>query len=395
MGPLGVFYVFLKLGLTSFGGPVAHLGYFRTEFVERRKWLSDHAYADLVALCQFLPGPASSQVSMAIGIQQAGLKGAFAAWLGFSAPSAIILFLFAIGLDAFNVNTNASWIHGLKVAAVAIVAHALWSMAKGLTPDKERITIAILAAMTVLLIPTAFVQILVITIGAGIGFKFLKADKRDNHVELTSPIDPKISIICLLIFALILVLLPTINMFAKNHTLILFDHFYRAGALVFGGGHVVLPLLESAIVPPGWISKDMFLAGYGLAQAVPGPLFTFSAYLGAAMSPQPNGLIGALICLIAIFLPSFLLIAGALPFWDRLRRFDGIQNTLCGVNSVVVGILLAALYDPVWTAGIKSADDFAIAIGAFLILTCWKAPSWLVVFLCALTSSIITNIDII
>ena len=381
---LTIFKVFLKLGLTSFGGPVAHLGYFRQEFVERRKWLSEHAYADLVALCQFLPGPASSQVGIAIGLSRAGIAGALAAWIGFTLPSAIMLILFAMGLHSFPGIEKGGWVHGLKIAAVAVVAQAVWSMAKTLAPDRERATIAIVAAIIALSLSTAWGQIAAIIIGGLTGYFLLKSDGSKPHVEIAVPISRGFAGLCLSLFLALLIGLPFLAAISSNHPIALFDVFYRAGSLVFGGGHVVLPLLQAGTVPSGWVTNDEFLAGYGAAQAVPGPLFTFAAYLGTIMGPQPHGWAGAALCLAGIFLPSFLLIFGTLPFWESLRKFKSVQRILLGINAAVVGILLAALYNPVWLAGITSGIDFAIGISAFLLLVMWKSPPWLVVSLCAL-----------
>lgn len=381
---LAIFKVFLRLGLTSFGGPIAHLGYFRQEFVERRKWLSEHAYADLVALCQFLPGPASSQVGIAIGLSRAGIAGAIAAWIGFTLPSAIMLVLFGMGLHSFEGTGNGGWIHGLKIAAVAVVAQAVWSMARTLSPDRERATIAVVAAIIVLSLSTAWAQIAAIIIGGFAGYFLLKSKDSQPHVEIAVPISRSFAGFCLLLFLALLVGLPFLAAASSSHAIALFDIFYRAGSLVFGGGHVVLPLLQAGVVPSGWVTNNEFLAGYGAAQAVPGPLFTFAAYLGTIMGPQPHGWVGATLCLVGIFLPSFLLIFGALPFWESLRKFKSIQSSLLGINATVVGILLTALYNPVWLAGITSGVDFAIGIFAFVLLVMWKAPPWLVVGLCAL-----------
>jgi chromate transporter len=382
--PLEVLQAFTKLGLTSFGGPVAHIGYFRTEFVERRKWLDDRAYADLVALCQFLPGPASSQTGIALGLMRAGYLGALAAWIGFTLPSAIALVLFAYGVEAIGGAGGSGWLQGLKVAAVAVVAQAVLGMMQTLAPDRERATLAVVAAAIVLAIPAAYGQIGAILLGAIVGLTLLRDGASKAHGVLPVKVSKPVAIGSLVLFFALLALLPLLASTSGNQVLAYFDAFYRAGSLVFGGGHVVLPLLQAEVVPPGWVSDDAFLAGYGAAQAVPGPLFTFAAYLGAVMGPQPNGWTGAALCLVAVFLPSFLLIVGALPFWEQLRARPDAQAALRGVNAAVVGILLAALYDPVWTAGIKSGADFALGAAAFLLLYLWKTPPWLVVVLCAL-----------
>lgn len=386
---LSVFLIFLRLGLTSFGGPVAHLGYFRAEFVERRKWLAESAYADIVALCQFLPGPASSQVGIALGISRAGLPGALAAWCGFTLPSAIALILFAYSVSALGYLASAPWLHGLKIVAVAVVAQAVWGMARTLTPDRERISLAVGAALLTLAVPTALGQIGAIVTGGLIGWAWLRNDAATPSHPLPLTIRRGISGAALFLFFALLALLPVIAAASNNHALQLVDSFYRSGSLVFGGGHVVLPLLQAQVVPPGWVSNDSFLAGYGAAQAVPGPLFTFAAYLGAAMNAAPNGWLGGLICLGAIFAPSFLLVVGTLPFWEGLRRRIGVQSALRGINAAVVGLLLAALYNPVWISAIHAPADFSIALLAFLALTFWKMPPWLVVALgAALTAAV-------
>ena len=386
---LEVLQAFTKLGLTSFGGPVVHISYFRTEFVERRKWLDDRAYADLVALCQFLPGPASSQTGIALGLMRAGYLGALAAWIGFTLPSAIALVLFAYGVEAIGGAGDSGWLQGLKVAAVAVVAQAVLGMMQTLAPDRERATLAVVAAAIVLAIPAAYGQIGAILLGAIAGLTLLRNGASKSHSVLRVKVSKPVAIGSLVLFFALLALLPLLASTSGNQALTYFDAFYRAGSLVFGGGHVVLPLLQAEVVPPGWVSDDAFLAGYGAAQAVPGPLFTFAAYLGAVMGPQPNGWTGAALCLVAIFLPSFLLIVGALPFWEQLRSRPDAQAALRGVNAAVVGILLAALYDPVWTAGIKSGADFALGAAAFLLLHLWKTPPWLVVVLCALGGSLL------
>ena len=381
-----VFAAFLKLGVTSFGGPIAHLGYFRHEFVTRRKWLDEPSYADIVALCQFLPGPASSQVGITIGLLRAGLAGALAAWLGFTAPSALALMAFGYGVTAFGDLGHAAWLHGLKIVAVAVVAQAVWGMAQSLCPDRPRVTLAIGAAVLTLLLPSAVGQVGVIALGALIGWRWLPGDAGKTANAIHVPLSRRAGFAAFAIFVVLLILLPLAAGATQVHAIGLIDAFYRSGSLVFGGGHVVLPLLQQEVVPPGWISNDAFLAGYGAAQAVPGPLFTFAAYLGTAMQPSPNGWLGALICLVAIFLPSFLLLFGALPFWNDLRQRAEIQSALRGVNAAVVGLLLAALYTPVWTSAIGRPVDFAIAAVAFLLLVFWKVSPWLVVVLGALAS---------
>jgi len=379
---LEVFRVFLGLGLTSFGGPVAHLGYFREAFVVRRGWLGDRAYADLVALCQFLPGPASSQVGMAIGLQRAGYLGLLAAWTAFTLPSALLLVAFAYGAQAFGTDAGAGWIQGLKAAAVAVVAHALLGMARTLTPDRERATIAVAGMILALLMPTALGQVLVILLGGAMGLAWLRpaglgaADPADR---LSVPVGRGAALAALGLFFLLLAALPLLAATVGGGLLQMLDSFYRAGSLVFGGGHVVLPLLQAEVVGPGLVDREAFLAGYGAAQAVPGPLFTFAAYLGAVQQSGPSGLEGATIALLAIFLPSALLIVGALPFWERLRAAASAQRALLGVNAAVVGLLAAALYDPVFTAGVTSTAAMAITAAAFVALAAWKAPAWAVV----------------
>jgi chromate transporter len=378
--PLQVFLVFLRLGLTSFGGPVAHLGYFREEFVTRRHWLDEASYADLVALCQFLPGPASSQVGISIGITRAGLAGGGAAWLGFTMPSAIALILFGYGVDTWRGLLDAGWLHGLKIVAVAVVAQAVWGMARNLTPDRGRMTLATAATLLTLAWPGSLGQILAIVGGGLIGWRFL-----DLGGPLAEPpplplrIGRGTATVALTAFFVLLIGLPLLAEAMPSHALDLFRSFYRSGSLVFGGGHVVLPLLQSAVVLPGWIGNDTFLAGYGAAQAVPGPLFTFAAYLGTVMQPGPSGWLGGLLCLVAIYIPSFLLLLGTLPFWHGLRRRRGVQAALRGVNATVVGLLLAALYQPVWTSAIGAPADFGLAVAAFVLLVFWKLPPWLVV----------------
>jgi chromate transporter len=384
-----VFRAFLVLGLTSFGGPVAHLGYFREAFVRRRGWISDSAYADLVALCQFLPGPASSQVGMAIGLRRAGYLGMLAAWCAFTLPSALLMVAFAFGASSLSAAAGSGWIAGLKAAAVAVVAHAVLGMARTLSPDRERATIAVLAMIVALLVPHAFAQVAVILAGGAIGLLWLRAEPKtlSQADTLGSPVGPRTALLFLLMFFALLIALPALAATTASGTLHLIDSFYRAGSLVFGGGHVVLPLLQAEVVGTGLVGREAFLAGYGAAQAAPGPLFTFAAYLGAVAAQPPNGIAGAAIALVAIFAPSALLILGALPFWDRLRSLASAQRALMGVNAAVVGLLGAALYDPVFTAGIPSSRAMAIAAAAFVALTAWKTPAWAVVIAAGLTGA--------
>lgn len=374
-----VFLIFLRLGLTSFGGPIAHLGYYRDEFVTRRRWLTERSYADLVALCQFLPGPASSQVSMALGLSRAGYRGALAAWAGFTLPSAIAMILFALGISSYGDAVSPGALHGLKVVAVAVVAQAVWGMARNLCTDVLRVTIMALAACVVLLVPSAWGQVGTIAAAGIAGIFLFKPEPSAEHDPLPITVSHRAAVVWLSLFFALLLGLPVLAQLLPNQTLALVDAFYRAGSLVFGGGHVVLPLLQAEVVPPGWVNNEAFLAGYGAAQAVPGPLLTFAAFLGASMSSSPSGWIGGMICLLAIFAPSFLLIVGALPFWELLRRNVRTQAALAGVNAAVVGLLLAALYQPVWTSAIRQPQDFGLALFALVALVFWKLPPWLVV----------------
>ena len=351
--------------------------------MKRRKWLDEKSYADLVSLCQFLPGPASSQVGIAIGIERAGLLGGLAAWLGFTLPSAIALMIFAFVLKELNIQ-QAGWLHGLMIVAVAVVAQAVWGMATKLATGRVRGAIAILSAVVTLLVPTSYVQMLIIIISGLIGWRFFKVDAAKEIQPMRIPLSRKTGIAFLSLFFTFLIVLPLLRLGIHNQGLAMFDSFYRAGALVFGGGHVVLPLLQRNVVPTGWMSNAQFLAGYGAAQAVPGPLFTFSAYLGFVSKPYPNGIVGGLLALLAIFLPAFLLVAGALPFWNVIRSKSGFQSALAGINAAVVGILIAALYNPVWTSAIKTPYDFCLAMVAFGLLMIWKLPPWIVVIISAL-----------
>ncbi|SDB55778.1 chromate transporter [Desulfonatronum thiosulfatophilum] len=385
-----VFKAFLGLGLTSFGGPIAHLGYFRTEFVARRKWLDEKSYADLVAMCQFLPGPASSQVGFALGLMRGGPLGAAAAWTAFTLPSALILILFAYGASFMEGPAGAGVIHGLKVVAVAIVAHAVWGMAKNLCPDRERATIALGAVLIVLLAGGALGQISAIIVGALAGL-WICSGQSDYCVSRAHfPVSRLAGFIAAGIFAILLFGLPLLAIATSSQGLALFESFFRAGALVFGGGHVVLPLLEAGLVQPGWVTPDEFLAGYGAAQAVPGPLFTFAAYLGVVVEPSPNGILGAIIALIGIFAPGFLLLVAVLPFWNTFCRSEGAQALMRGANAAVVGILGAALYQPVWTSAILGSYEFALALTCFVLLEKWKTPSWAVVILAGVGGLIIS-----
>lgn len=385
--PLEVLLIFLRLGLTSFGGPVAHLGYFRAEFVTRRRWLDERSYADLVALCQFLPGPASSQVGLAIGLSRAGLRGALAAWTGFTLPSAVIMVLFAYGVAALGDVAGSGWLQGLKIVAVAIVAQAVWGMARNLCPDRERATLAVLATVVVVTLPGAHGQIGAILLGALAGWLLFRGEQEAGGAGIPIPVGKGLARALLLLFVVLLAGLPALNAAFEYPAIAIFDSFYRSGSLVFGGGHVILPLLQVEVVEPGWVGRDEFLAGYGAAQAIPGPLFTFSAYLGTTLTPEPNGVPGAVLCLVAIFLPSFLLVIGTLPYWDALRRHHSAKAALKGVNAAVVGLLLAALYDPVWTSGIQRPADFGLAVVDFLLLAFWGVPPWLVVILSALAGA--------
>jgi chromate transporter len=379
-----VFLVFLKLGVSSFGGPIAHLGYYRNELVVRRKWLDETTYADLVALCQFLPGPSSSQAGFSLGVLRGnGLLGGLAAWFAFTMPSAVIMFAFAMGAASFTGPVAEGFLHGLKLVAVAVVAQAIWGMACSLTPDRPRAAIALAAVAVVVTFAGSIAQIAAIALGACAGLWLCRGEAPPVSGHLNFPVTRLSGGIALLLFAALLLLTPVLAAASGSHTIAMFDAFYRSGALVFGGGHVVLPLLQAQVVNPGWVSNETFLAGYGLAQAVPGPLFTFAAYLGAVMNSPPNGLAGAAIALVALLLPGMLLVYGMLPFWDAMRARPAAQAALRGTNAAVVGILGAALYNPVWTSAVTSGRDFALALAGFLLLTVWKLPSWVVVVLLA------------
>ncbi|MGY3445985.1 MULTISPECIES: chromate efflux transporter [unclassified Bradyrhizobium] len=373
--PLEVLLIFLKLGVSCFGGPIAHIGYFRDEFVTRRRWLDEQAYADLVALCQFLPGPASSQVGFSLGLMRAGYLGALAAWTGFTLPSAIALVLFAYGAGSLSGPAGTGLVHGLKLVAVAIVAQAVWGMARALCPDRERASIATVAALLILASSLSIAQIGAIVLGAIAGLWFCRAEQANGVMQFAMPVSRRVGMAALILFLALLAGLPLLARAWPG--LGLFEAFYRSGALVFGGGHVVLPLLREAVVTPGWIGDDAFLTGYGAAQAVPGPLFTFAAYLGAVIGGVPGAVTG----LIGIFIPGLLVLLAALPFWDGFRKQPTAQAVMRGVNAAVVGILGAALYNPVWTSSVQRPLDFGIALAGFVLLTAWRAPPLVVVVL--------------
>jgi chromate transporter len=381
-GPLEVLLVFLRLGCTCFGGPIAHLGYFRAEFVERRKWLGEAAYADLVALAQFLPGPASSQTGFAIGLMRGGWLGGLAAWTGFTLPSAALLVAFAFGVGSIAGSAaGAGLLHGLKLVAVAIVAQAVMGMARSLCPDRERASIAAVALIAMLVAPWPAVQVGTIVAGGVAGWLLCGGGAAAGADGMAPWLSRRAGWVCLAAF---FVLLGAAFVPVPAGALALFDTFYRSGALVFGGGHVVLPLLRGAVVGPGWVPDGTFLAGYGAAQAVPGPLFTFAAYLGAVVAVPPGGVAGAAIALAGIFLPGLLVMAGALPFWHGLRAVPAAQAAMRGANAAVVGLLGAALYSPVWTSSVQRPADLAVAVAGFVLLVAWRAPPLLVVVVSAL-----------
>lgn len=381
--PLEAGFAALKLGLTSFGGPIAHIGYFRREYVQRRRWLTDESFAELTALCQFLPGPASSQLGIAIGIRRAGMLGGIAAWLGFTLPSALLLVLFAFAMNGGDF-ANAGWLHGLKLAAVAVVAQAVWSMGRSLAPDRTRLTMAALTAAVALQWTSALGQIVPLAVCGVVGAFLLKPTAAGPSEPFEAGVGKRAAALCLIAFALLLALLPMLAAWHPNVTLQLADIGYRAGSLVFGGGHVVLPMLHESTVGPGYVGEQQFLAGYGAAQAVPGPLFTFAGFIGAASASGGESIVRAAVMLLAIFLPSYLLVAGVLPFWTRVRAHAGTRAALAGVNAGVVGILLAALYTPVWTTAVFSPTDFLFVLIGFVLLTSWRCPPWLIVILAAL-----------
>lgn len=372
-----------RLGITSFGGPIAHLGYFHEEYVHRRQWLDEHTYADLVALCQFLPGPASSQVGISIGLLRAGWFGGLAAWIGFTLPSAIALIVFAYCVSGLDIH-NAGWLHGLMVVAVAVVAQAVWGMARKLATGVTKATIAVISALTALLMPSPWTQVATIVLAAVVGRILLRPQAIAKVEPIRVPISRRAGLVAWGVFFAFLILLPLVQWVWPDSVLGMFNGFYRSGSLVFGGGHVVLPLLQQSVVTTGWMTNAQFLAGYGAAQAVPGPLFTVAAYLGAVSGHHPSGWLGGTIALVAMFLPAFLLVVGSLPFWGSIRTRPGVQSALGGVNASVVGILIAALYNPVWVNAIHGAVDFGLALVAFVLLVTWKIPPWIVVMVTAL-----------
>jgi chromate transporter len=386
-----VLSAFLRLGITSFGGPVAHLGYFREEFVVRRKWLDEQAFGDLIALCQFLPGPASSQVGFSIGLMRAGWRGALAAWTGFTLPSAIALVAFAYGSQAMQGSPGSDVLHGLKLVAVAIVAQAVWGMARGFCPDRERAAIAAIAAIIVAVAPSSGGQVATILFGAVAGFFLLRNTPKscDESHPSAMPLSRRAAMIAFALFVVLLVGLPVARDLTQAHAVALFEAFYRAGALVFGGGHVVLPLLRETVVAPGFVSDDAFLAGYGAAQAVPGPLFTFAAYLGTLSHPSPNGIPGAALALVGIFLPGMLVLVAALPFWENFRSQANAQALMRGVNAAVVGLLGCALYDPIFVSSVKTHADFGLALAGFVLLTYWRVPPIVIVLLGAMSGALL------
>lgn len=382
-----LFLVFLRLGLTSFGGPSAHISYFHNEFVNKKKWLNDDSFADLVGLCQALPGPASSQVGMSIGLLRSGYLGALVAWLGFTLPSAIFLILLGLGISSFQVNS--SWLHGLKLVAVAVVAQAIWGMAKNLCPDTQRLLIAALSATLAILIPTSTIQLILILMGAIFGIIFVRSGTEFTDRINKMNVSYSMGASHLIVFFFLLIALPVVAKLTANPSIQIFDIFYRSGSLVFGGGHIVLPLLQAEMVDKNLVSQDLFLAGYGAAQAIPGPLFTFSAYLGSVLKIGLTGWIGAPICLLATFLPSFLIIVGVMPYWDKLRKKKRFRQALYGVNASVVGLLVAAFYNPIWSTAIFNIKDLVFALIILLLLTVYSVPVWLIAILSTLVTGLL------
>ena len=394
---LEVLLVFLRLGLTSFGGPVAHLGYFRTEFVVRRRWVDEATFADLVALSQLLPGPISSQVGMALGLLRAGHLGLLCAWIGFTLPSAALMVLLAYGIGTIGDVSAAAWLKGLKLVAVAVVAQAVWGMARTLCPDRERASLAVVATIIALAVPSATGQLAAIILGAVVGIALLRATDglpQTSVSGLAITLHRGTGVAALAACAILLVGLPAVASMVSTPWLALISAFFRTGALTFGGGHVILPLLQATVVTPGWVPNDIFLAGYGAAQALPGPLASFAAYLGAVIEPKPYRWVSGSVCVVSVFLPSMLLVSGVMPFLDALRHRHAAQAALRGVNAAVVGLLLAALYTPVWTSTVATPADFAFGLGAFLLLAVWAVTPWIVVTTGALVASLLDVIGI-
>ena len=382
---------FLKLGLTSFGGPIAHLGYFRREFVERRRWIDEEHFGQLLGLCQFLPGPASSQLGFSLGLLRGGWPGAFAAFVGFTLPSALLMFAFAVSNEFLSGALGGSAVHGLKLVAVAVVAQGVLGMARTLTPDPPRAMMAAVSAGLVVVSGSAWMQLVVVAGGAVLGpwlcRQRLGSVSEPPASDFTLPYGRRLGSLLLLSFGTLLTLALLVAP-TTSPTGQVAGAFFRAGALVFGGGHVVLPLLEHSVVDPGWIDNGTFLAGYGAAQALPGPMFTFAAFLGGRLHYGPSGISGAIVGLLAIFLPGFLIVAGVLPYWQTLSAKDTTARSLAGVNAAVVGLLAAALYDPVWVSTVKGPGDFAIALIGFVLLVSWKWPAWAAVLWCVLASTL-------
>lgn len=374
--------IFLKLGLICFGGPIAHLGFFHHEFVEKRRWVDEKTYMDLVSLCQTLPGPASSQVAISIGIKEQGLLGGIVAITGFILPSITIMILAAYGLNLFAHQLNAPWLHGLKIAVVAVIAQAILNMGKRFCRDVPRITITIIATAIAIYFTNFIGQIGVIVMGAIFGKLFLRLPRtQGNPVHISQKIlSLRSALVSWALFFFILIFMPIVNILLNNPLISLFNVFYRTGAIVFGGGHVVLPLLQSQIVAPGWLNNNIFLAGYGIAQAVPGPLFSFAGFLGTVINPNSTSWLRGLFCTIAIYLPSFLILLGILPLWEKYRHHLIFQTVLAGISAAVGGLLVAAFYNPVWTTTILSISDIIIAFIAFMLLEFLHWPQWFLFF---------------
>jgi chromate transporter len=383
-----VLIAFLRLGCTSFGGPIAHLGYFRSEFVERRKWCAEETFVELLALAQSMPGPASSQVAFALGLLRGRWAGGLAAWVGFTTPSALLMLAFAFGHRFLTGKSGAGVVHGLQLVAVAVVAQAILAMQKSLAPDRLRMALALMATTIALFAPASFSTLLAIGVGALFGWLLLRSAPIIALPRVRFGVSRLQGTIAGATFLIFLLLLPLLTQVTGSRILQVFNAFYRTGALVFGGGHVVLPLLENAVVARGWTDQESFLSGYGAVQAIPGPLFTFAAYLGAVIRPNPSPLLVGMLALIAIFLPGLLIVVAVLPFWSVLREKREIQASLRGVNASVVGVLLAAFFQPVWTSAVHSRFDFLLTLSAFLLLTLFNLPPWMIVVGCGSISGL-------